>query len=392
MKRGPNGEYLPESDAEKAQLEAMFGPGAGGGQPPSAPPVSAGPAVAPPAAKPAEVPPVVVPTPSPEMREGAAVREARRAAEEKAKREAAEKALAEEKARAATQESSVQAQLAAMQAQLTAESNARYVAQLSHYREQVVASYQGRLVESMVPAAAVNVTPEMIVAAAANAAAEYKRIADANRAEFLAEQARMVPTHPVVPGAPPAPVAVAVPNVAHGMPTVPNPQPPAASNPAGGLPDLGQYTTEDAVRNGTYAKNRAAIQQGLRTGHIIPQANPGPPAAIGAAPPPPPVYTQGPGGVQVPHGFPSGPVMPKGLQHTGIAQPAAPPVFQGGQPQAGGDPSLAAAQAAVQRTHAGQNPVAGANRGGAAAQAETAAFAQGTGQNPSAAFAARFSQ
>lgn len=390
MKRGPNGEYLPESDAEKAQLEAMFGPGAGGGQPPSAPPASAGPATAPPAARPAEVPPVNVPAPSAEMRESAAVREARRATEEKAKREAAEKALAEEKARAATQESSVQAQLQAMQAQLTAESNARYVAQLDHYRSQVIGSYQGKLVESMVPMAAANITPEMIVSAATAAAAEYKRVTDAARAEFLAEQARMTPAHPVVPGAPPPPAAVAVPNVNQGMPTVPNPQPPAPSNPAGGLPDLGQYTSEEAVRNGTFAKNRAAIMQGLRTGHIVPQANPGPPAPIAGAPPPPPVYTQGPGGVQVPHGFPSGPVMPRGLAH-GIAQPPQPPTFQGG-PAAGGDPSLAAAQASVQRTHAGQNPVAGANRGGATAQAETAAFAQGSGQNPGVAFATRFSQ
>jgi hypothetical protein len=102
------------------------------------------------------------------------------------------------------------------------------------------------------------------------AAAEYSRLRDNFYAEFQSER-------PAVPlPAPSAPVGVTVTSVSpSAFPTVPNAATPAQQL-AGGVGDfvaeVAELTTPEAIRNGSYARNRDRLLAGVRQGKAVPDA------------------------------------------------------------------------------------------------------------------------
>lgn len=260
-------------------------------------------------------------------------------------------------------------------------------------------------------------------------------------------------------GAPRAPIQAPPPNPAYanpwgqpggGLPMTNNGVPPAqADQPFMG--DVRQFTSEQAVRSGRFGgEMRDRLHAMIRQNGQPYSSNPGSAPRYGSQPQPQMTYTQGPGGVMQPQGFPTGPawnpnmVQPNpqapfghppyaapqlsppgyqgqqpnmsmfpampGMQPQGAPPPAygvppvaptfgpPPPAFgappgwappYGAPPQH--NPARAAAEQAVARTHAGMNAAVGQNIGAPQALADAHAHAYNHGiPSPQAAFQQRF--
>lgn len=359
------------------------------------------------------------------QRESPAARAAREAAEQKARADRAEAELqrvrgnlsvAEQNAQAAAQ-NQFQAQLAQQAAQTNAQiaqmQQENFQLQLTMFRKDVIAQYNGQIIPGMV---AVGPDGPAIQVSARNAHEEWKRIqaeAETRVRAQMAAQANLPPMPPPGPQAVPStsPVPPMVPQGTYpqgypggyqaqpgGWPQVTNPVPPQVPQQVEHQ-QLQGLTSEEAVRRGVYAQNREAILAAVKNGgaQVIPFPS-GPPQGAGPVNLPMMPQQALPGGAMAPQGTPMGPAFqypgqgyaaPQMPQYTGPQVPAGPPVpqMQPPAPQYGVDP---AAMAAIQRTHAGQNPVAGQNPGGLDAMRAAQQYAQQSGGNPVAVFQQRF--
>lgn len=173
---------------------------------------------------------------------------------------------------------------------------------------------------------------------AAQYAAEYR--ASIEREMATRFQQALVPQAPppgATPAVPPNPHYTA-PNV--GFPTAPNSPSPVPTNP---LEGIGQLTSEQAVRNGTYAAKREALMSQLKGGGV-----PTTPNLVQ-----PPVYPQ-PGYQQIPQvQLPNGVTQPAPAPMRPVMPPpqAMPPVASAAQAQ------MDAAQAAINAVRGGTSPV-----------------------------------
>jgi len=333
-------------------------PGGAGGSPPTAPPNL-----------PAVPPPPTPPAPTPEMLANAArlsalqpgvqttpvnthTSDAARALEAAEQRARAAEQRAAELAKRTEQQNSelanVQTSLNSLSQQLHQSEMRAYQAQLAGYRQQVIAQYSGQIIPGMVQGN----TPEEIQRSAVEANKEWLRAFNEGRASVPATAG----TPPVPPQGAPAPLA-AVPSPAFVQPPgVPGGFPTPANAPAVLVPvapPLQAFTTEQAVRNGTYAQNRNAILAGIQQGAVAgiqygPQApQPYPPPAPQFAPqqffPPQMPQQQLPGGVMTPAPAPAVPGQLAGGSFTPTGQPAT---------------QMAAAQASIAALRNGQGAAA----------------------------------
>lgn len=335
-------------------------------------------------------PPVVPPEAPVTIRESPATKWERQAKEAQARAKEAEDRAAKAEAEAKAQSNSVAEQIRGLTSTVEELRNTareaqmrEYNTQLSVYRTSVIAAYNGKIIEAMVP---VGPDPNAILAGAESASKEFLRL----EAAWRASQQPVTPTV-VNPALPTATIAQPTPPPA---PTAPPPgsfpTPPAVSAPLDasthnpGGPDFSAYTSPEAVRNGTYAQNRTALMAAIK-GQPVPTLPPpvGAPT-LGTRAPAFGTPVTHPGGAQSPVSLPTPPVMRPG-QH--IPTPPQPPPFMG-QPQVQGGGELEAARAAANRARTGTLPanVVAANRGVQNIARESASL----GVSPEQAFQNRF--
>lgn len=252
---------------------------------------------------------------------------------------------------------------------------------------------------------------------AMNAMNGYAAHMQAEEAKIRSRVAQQLqgPQVPPAPGIPPG----AVPGVQSPYaPAAPQAQQTGFPTPIQGMAppppqqvNLGELTSEDAVRSGKYAQNRQAILSALKSGQapVLGQTQVQQQAPAGGV-----QYQQGPFGQMQPQHGPMAPVAPPWYQQQQQTQgqvpppppaqvpqqvppqqgwtPPAPPQVQVTQGPNGGIQADTHQQAldAIRRTHAGSNPVMGQQPPGAASALQQMQNAGLTGQNPVTVFQSRF--